>query len=190
MENPFRIIGSVPAFGAYWMSSFLAALLAMFAGNFVFHLPLTDIVDGELAVHLVVMAVAEAYFLGLTLFNLIRGDWARAMRFAGQILAYSLNIFPALLAYDLYAGLRGVALVGHARIYDGVLNLTDAALGLGGHRLVLGLNRVMSVDRQLAEPTVEGLRAVAIGISLLLAVLSLVQLGRHMGARPARSATA
>jgi hypothetical protein len=186
MENPFRIIGSLPAFGALWVSSFLAAMLAMFAGNFVFHLGLADIVDGELAIQLVAMALAEAVFLGLTLFNLVRGDWSRAFRFASQIVIYLLNIFPALLAYDLYAGLRGIALVGRTRIYDWVLNLTDAALGLGGHRVVLGLNRVMSVNRQIAEPTVEGLRAFAIGISLALAVLSLVQLGVQMARKPAR----
>jgi hypothetical protein len=188
MENPFRIIGSLPAFGAYWVSSFLAAMLAMFAGNFVFHLALPDIVDGELAIHLVVMAMAEALFLGLTLFNLARGDGVRAMRFASQIVIYLLNIFPALLAYDLYAGLTGNVLVGRTRIYDWVLNLIDAGLGLGGHRVVLGLNRMMSVNRQLTEPTVEGLRAFAIGISLLLAILSLVQLGRRMGQRSAQAA--
>jgi hypothetical protein len=184
MENPFRVIGSLPAFGAFWVSSFLFAIFALFAGNFVFHIPLSEMVDGELAVHLVLMAVAETFFTILTLFSLVRGDLAHAAKFAGQVLAYILNIFPAFLAYDLYAQLVGETLVGHTRIYDAVINFIDAVLGLGGHDLVSGLNAFMSVDRQLAEPTQEGVRLFTVAVSVVLALLSLLQLGRHVGRRP------
>jgi hypothetical protein len=190
MENPFRIIATLPAFGAAWVSSFALAVLAMFAGNFVFHLSLPDIVDGELAVHLVVMALAEAFFFALTLYSVVRGDLAGVLRFASQLVIYLLNIFPALLAYDLYAGFARVNLVGRARIYDGVLALIDTALGLGGHRIVAGLNRVMSVNRQLAEPTVDGLRLFALAVSVALAALSLVNLMRRAGESGRASSTA
>jgi hypothetical protein len=190
MESPFRVISSVPAFGAVWVSSFLFAIFALFAGNFVFHLGLPEMVDGELAVQLVLMAAAEAFFLGLTLFSLVRGDFAHVFRFAGQVLAYLLHVFPALLAYDLYASLAGQTLVGRARIYDAVLNGVDGVLGLGGHRIVSGLNLFMSVDRKLAEPTAAGLRLFAIVVSLMLAAYSLAQLTRQGRARGETAAAA
>jgi hypothetical protein len=188
MESPFRVISSVPAFGAVWVSSFLFAFFALFAGNFVFHLRLPGMVDGELAVQLVLMSAAEVFFAALTVYSLVRGEFGRALRFAGQILAYLLHVFPALLAYDLYALLTGQTLVGRARVYDSVLNEVDAVLGFGGHRLVSGLNRIMSADRQLGDPTVEGLRLFAILISVALALYSFGQLLLHMRRSRAQAA--
>lgn len=176
MENPFRVISSVPAFGAVWVSSFLFAFFALFAGNFVFRLAIPEMVNGELAVQLVLMAAAEVFFAVMTIYALVRGQFGHAARFAGQVLAYLLHVFPALLAYDIYAALNGQTLIGRARVYDMVLSAVDQVLGLGGRRVISGLNHVMSANRQLAEPTAEGLRLVAIVISLGLAGFSLMRL--------------
>jgi hypothetical protein len=189
MESPFRVISSVPAFGAVWVSSFFFAFFALFAGNFVFHLALPEMVDGELAVQLTLMAAAEAFFAVLTVVYVVRGDFRHALRCAGQVLAYLLHVFPAILAYDAYAALMGQTLIGRARIYDAVLNGVDGVLGLGGHRLVSGLNVFMSIDRKLAEPTAEGLRLFAILISLALAGYSLAQLTLQARARPKAGAS-
>jgi hypothetical protein len=189
MESPFRVISSVPAFGAVWVSSFFFALFALFAGNFVFRLPLPEMVDGELAVQLALMAAAELFFAVLAVVYLFRGDLRHALRCAGQVLAYLLHVFPAILAYDLYAALMGQSLIGRARIYDTVLGFVDEILGLSGHGLVTGLNQLMRVDRRLAEPTAEGLRIVAILVSLALAAYSLAQLRRRSSAKPAAGAS-
>ena len=117
-------------YGRYWLLALVAAVVAAIAANLFIRIPLGQVVDVVLALVLVGLAAAEAYFLLRAVGYLVSGRVSEALVWLGAMVIYLLLVFPPMLAFDGYAYATGQEIAGGSRIYDSVGGAISAVLKL------------------------------------------------------------
>lgn len=122
-------------FGRLWLALFALAVAAAIGGDLIAHMALGAVVDVMLAATVLVMAALLLFELFQAAGSLIAGRGRDAV---GRLfLALLVLVLPAapLLAFDGYAWLRHLPLLGASEVYDSVIGWVEK--GLGGPAKVL-----------------------------------------------------
>jgi len=113
---------ALAAFGRFWIIALLAATASAIAANMFVGVPLGMVVDVLLAIILVALSLAEAYFGVRGISLLLSGRMSQAVLWLGAMVIYLLLVFPPLLAFDGYAYFTGQQIAGGSHLYDWVTN--------------------------------------------------------------------
>ncbi len=113
-------VTALTGFGRYWVIAVLAATVSAIAANMFVGVPLGTVVDVLLAVMLVALLLAEAWFALRGTGLLISGKVSEALLWFGAMVVYLLLLFPPILAFDAYAWATGQTLSGYSHMYDQV----------------------------------------------------------------------
>jgi hypothetical protein len=175
-EHAEASMSALAGFGRYWVLALLAATVSAIAANMFIGVPLSAVVDVLLAVMLVGLVLAEAYFALRAISFLIAGRFNEALLWLGAMVIYLLLLFPPILAFDAYAWWTGQQLAGSSHLYDAV---TGAIAGffkfpaqLISAAMVLVLHAGSSYVNYVAQSRT-WLEIAANGLSILVALRTL-----------------
>jgi len=175
-------VAALTGFGRYWFLALAAAVVSAIAANMFIGVPLGTVVEVLLAIILVGLVLAEAYFAIRGVGFLISGKGAEAMIWLGAMVVYLLLLFPPLLAFDGYAWYTGQTISGSSHLYDSL----NSAIGgffkfpaqLISAALVLTLNAGSSYVNYVSQAK-GWLEVGANALSILVALQTLLAARRH-----------
>lgn len=125
---PHGVGASLIRFGRLWLALFAIAAAAAVGANLVAHVALSAVVDVVLAATVFVMAALLLVELFQAAVSLVGGHGGAAV--GRLLLALTVLVLPAapLLAFDGYAWLRHLPLLGASDVYDTVIGWVEKGL--------------------------------------------------------------
>jgi hypothetical protein len=129
MSDQFSIRGAAALYGGLWIVQFFMTLVAAFAANTVYHVPLYQVADVTLSANYVIIIGFEALFAVLLVLMLLGRQVLAALKFFVIMMIYGLLIFSPAVALQLFAWIAHVQLVQESRLYAMLLNLLTNVFG-------------------------------------------------------------
>ncbi len=123
-------VAALTGFGRYWFLALLAAVASAIGANMFIGVQLGAVVEVLLALILVALVLAEAYFALRGVSFLVAGKGPEAMGWLGAMVVYLLLLFPPLLAFNGYAWYTGQQIAGSSHLYDSVTGAIGGFLKL------------------------------------------------------------